>query len=397
MMIQCTGKRRRSEGGYAVLGTIAIIGMVAATAVTTLGTANIGNRQSSTTAAALAQAKLALISRAASDSNHPGSLPCPDAVTNIAGNNVPNDGIADLLAGTACPSIIGHLPWRTLGLPDLRDADGERLWYMVAPGYQDSSAKVINPGTSGQITGYECDGTPPATQTWPCDTPRAVAATPWVAVVFAPGKILGGQLRDPAHANDFAQFLESYNPADPLRLRVEAGTVQNDRIAAISADDIFALTQRRVANELQVVLARYYATTAARGKAGLPWPAATCTSSTVCPAAPISAPLPPTARGYLPSDDADLNQIMAEQNMAWFDRNHWRTTVSYVIDANCTLTGNVTQCGGTFATLSTAPLPGGTTVIGSVANAFAPGTRAIIAFSGIAGGTAKTQIATAIQ
>ena len=99
-----------SQRGYAMLATITLVGLFAAAAVTThLGADALGNRQSNTTANALAQAKQALISRAASDSNHPGSLPCPDAVTNIAGNNVPNDGIADLLAGNACPQHIGQI------------------------------------------------------------------------------------------------------------------------------------------------------------------------------------------------------------------------------------------------------------------------------------------------
>ena len=390
--------RRQPQRGYAMLATIAVIGVAATAAVTTtFGTTSAGSRQSTKTSTALAQAKQALISRAASDANHPGSLPCPDAVTNIAGNNVPNDGIADLLAGQSCPSSIGHLPWRTLGLPDLRDADGERLWYMLAPAYQDSPSKVINPGTSGQITAYECADDQPATQAWPCDHPRAVSATPWVAVVFAPGKQLGDQMRDAAHANDVAQFLESYNPADPLRLRIAAGAAHNDRVATISSDDIFALAQRRIANELQVVLAKYHAATAAQGEARLPWPAAACSSSTLCAATPLSAPLPATARGFLPSDDAELNQIMAAQNMAWFDHNHWRTTMTYSIDAGCAATDVTALCGAAVATLAAAAFPAGTTVVGGISNTLPPGTRAVLAFAGVAGGTAKTRIAFALQ
>ncbi len=390
-------KRRQNERGYALLATIATIGAVATAAATTLATTTSGKQLSGKTSAVLAQAKQALISRAASDANHPGSLPCPDAVTNIAGNNVPNDGIADLLAGSACPSSIGRLPWRTLGLPDLRDADGERLWYMIAPAYHDSSAKIINPGTSGQINGYECADSQAASTAWPCDAPRAVTAAPWVAVVFAPGKLLAAQLRDSAHANDFTQYLESYNPADPLRLRLAAGADHNDRLAAIAADDIFALVQRRVAAELQTVLAKYLAATAAQGQVKLPWPATACATSTQCDASPLNAPLPATARGYLPSDDTLLNQIMTAQNMAWFDHNHWRTTISYSIDSNCSGAGTAAQCGGAFSTQTAAALPAGTTVVGGISNTPAPGTRAVISFAGVAGGSAKTRIAFTLQ
>jgi hypothetical protein len=378
-----------------MLATITTIGMLATAAVTTtLGGAALENRQAAKTSAALATAKQALISRAASDANHPGSLPCPDAVTNIAGNNVPNDGIADLLSGNACPSNIGRLPWRTLGLPDLRDADGERLWYLVAPAWQDSPAKIINTGTGGQIYGYECDGNETAAP-WPCANPRAVAGAPWVAVVFAPGRLLAAQLRDGAHAGDVAQFLESYNAADPMRLRIvaDSGAANSDRLAGITADDIFALVERRVAAELQAVLSQYLAATTALGQPALPWPAAACTTSTSCATTALAAPLPPAAAGFLPSDDARLNALMAAQGMAWFDANHWRTTFSYAIDSNCAAGGITAQCGEAFVTTAAAPFAPDTTVIGGIANALAAGTRAVIAF---AGGSAKTRIAIAL-
>jgi hypothetical protein len=58
----------------------------------------------------LIQAKEALIARAVTDdpTSRPGSLPCPDT---------DDDGSAELFVGNACPSYIGRLPWRTLGLP----------------------------------------------------------------------------------------------------------------------------------------------------------------------------------------------------------------------------------------------------------------------------------------
>ena len=385
----------RHARGYAMLAMIATIGMAATIAIAGLS-ATIGRNQTTqTTAAALAQAKQALISRAASDANHPGSLPCPDAVTNIAGNNVPNDGVADLLAGPACPSMIGRLPWRTLGLPDLRDADGERLWYFVAPAYQDSSAKIINPGTAGQITGYDCANQEAASRTWPCDNPRAIG-TAWVAVVFSPGKAFGAQVRDAAHAGDYAQYLESFNPADPYRLRVAANAESNDRLATISPDDIFAIAQRRIANELQAVLTKYFAATAAQGSASMPWPAAACTSAVRCAASPLTAPLPAIVRGYLPSDDSQLNQIMAAQNMTWFDHNQWRNTLTYLLDANCADGGNASQCGNAFAASERTQFDANTVLVGGSAGAMAVNTRAALAFGGVSGAQ-KTRLLIAIQ
>ena len=105
------------------------------------------------TRAVLEQARAALIARAVSDANRPGSLPCPDAVTSTP-NNVPDDGIADLLVGNACPSYIGRLPWRTLGVGDLRDAHGERLWYALSPNFRDDNSVQINSDSKGTLTVY---------------------------------------------------------------------------------------------------------------------------------------------------------------------------------------------------------------------------------------------------
>lgn len=388
------------QRGYVLLSMVAVIGLLTATAATSIGETALVRQLSDKNKMVLAKAREALISRAASDANHPGSLPCPDAVTNIPGNNIPNDGIADLLSGTACPSAIGRLPWRTLGLPDLRDADGERLWYLLAPAYQDSTAKIINPSTGGQIAGYECTENAPASPVWPCAAPRLVSPAPWVAVIFAPGKLLPGQNRDAAHTADVLQFLESYNAAEPLKLRTAAGGAHNDRLSGITADDLFAIVQRRVAREVQSALSIYHATATTAGQTRLPVTASQCTSSTLCDAAPLAAVPPATARGYLPSNDSRLNQIMAAQNMSWFDRNHWRNTMTYTMDTRCATERAGEPCGMALATASTPLFASGTLLIGSANNAVPSGTRAIISFAGVStvsGGTTKTRLAFAIQ
>src|SRR5688572_15166249 len=57
----------------------------------------------------LGQIRDALAAYAAAHPKRPGALPCPD--TN-------DDGDAEVLVGVAytCPSYLGRLPWRTLGL-----------------------------------------------------------------------------------------------------------------------------------------------------------------------------------------------------------------------------------------------------------------------------------------
>ena len=68
------------------------------------------------TRTSLEYARQALIGRAIGDANRPGSFPCPDG---------DDDGSADLFVGSNCATYIGRLPWRTLGIGDLRDESGE--------------------------------------------------------------------------------------------------------------------------------------------------------------------------------------------------------------------------------------------------------------------------------
>ncbi|MEO8003766.1 MAG: hypothetical protein ABI771_02590, partial [Betaproteobacteria bacterium] len=78
-----------------MLALVIIALAVGSLAVTMLSTFGTKLRSERVTEAALAKAKEALIAYAATDLNRPGELPCPDILTNIAGNNIPNDGIAD--------------------------------------------------------------------------------------------------------------------------------------------------------------------------------------------------------------------------------------------------------------------------------------------------------------
>ena len=148
------------------------------------GFRSIGYSKNVKTDAALALARDALLGRALSDATRPGSLPCPDAVTNVV-NNVPGDGVADLLAGSNCPRYIGRFPWKTLDLPELRDGDGELLWYALSPAFVDAIA--INTDSIGTITAYSGSNT-------------GVISSRAVAVVFSPGAPIGTQARSPTQS-----------------------------------------------------------------------------------------------------------------------------------------------------------------------------------------------------
>ncbi len=105
-----------------------------------------------------------------------GYLPCPD---------LNGDGEADP-CGTADEASIGLLPYKTLGLPDLRDSSGGCLWYAVSGTFKNdpkATASVMNWDTQGQFMIKDGSGTILAAP----DDPKDGAA----AVIFAAGPTLG--------------------------------------------------------------------------------------------------------------------------------------------------------------------------------------------------------------
>lgn len=256
------------QHGIALLLFVTVLATAAATVtVKALNHASQNNQlvRDKITAAALAQAKDALIGRAVSDANRPGSLPCPDMVTNVS-NNVPNDGIADLLQGNDCPSYIGRLPWKTLDLPDLRDGSGERLWYVLSRNFRDdNSAQPINSDLKGTLTVYASDGS----------TPMTPPGSEAVAVIFAPGAVLATQNRGNTKVNDATQYLEQFNCPGPncRNNAVAAGPfiagpildasrnpLLNNKLLVIRARDIMPAIEKLVAKQLNNWLQTYYAT-----------------------------------------------------------------------------------------------------------------------------------------
>jgi hypothetical protein len=187
---------------------------------------------------ALAQAKAGLIAYAAADANRPGSLPCPD--TN-------NDGSAEPYSGSDCPSYIGRLPWRTLGLPDLRDGSGERLWYAVTGVFARNpscgSACPLNTDTKGTLT---VTGISPAANV--------------IAIAFAAGPTIGAQNRSTANQNNVAHYLEGGNETGIGTSTFVSGTTTttfNDRLLLLSGADVMTPVEMRAAREILTLLWAY--------------------------------------------------------------------------------------------------------------------------------------------
>jgi hypothetical protein len=228
-----------SQRGQALLAILVVLGMgFGALIYTLIRPAATSLESDRITNAALAQARDALIGYAAGDDNRPGSLPCPDT---------DNNGSAQLYSGSYCPSEIGRLPWRTLGLPDLSDGSGERLWYAVSRDYSrnPSGAPALNSDVPGQLT---ITGTAPAPNV--------------IAIVFAPSAVVGNQVRKKgtAEENLVQNYLEGGNEVASATTFV-SGTVSaafNDRLYAITRDALLGPVEMRVAREARAVLRAFF-------------------------------------------------------------------------------------------------------------------------------------------
>jgi hypothetical protein len=211
-----------------VLGTVAVL-------LSTPNVAALKVERDKVTERVLSQAKAALIGRAARDDARPGSLPCPDT---------DGDGTAELFAGNDCPAYIGFLPWRTLGLPELRDGSGERLWYALSPSFRDHpTAEPINSDKRADIETQSAAG--------------VLIAGDLVALIIAPERALAGQVRPGGSASNYVEFV---NPTPPLAgtppvytYQLQAGS--NDSILPISQRDLFSVVDRAVYTRIRDTIA----------------------------------------------------------------------------------------------------------------------------------------------
>jgi hypothetical protein len=231
------------------------------------------------TALALVQAKEALLGYAASDVNRPGSLPCPD---------INDDGLSRTGVDYPCSQIVARLPWQELGLQDLRDGAGERLWYAISPVFAANRTTALNSiSTLGQITIRNSQGTV-------IFDASASPSTGVIAVIVAPGQVLTRQgATNPqdrsctggggCNANlvcqapyqsvakcapqnyldilmgseDNSNFV-SPPPTTPQNgfilgpiIDASGRTIVNDRLLLITASDIFPMIKKRIFGEIR--------------------------------------------------------------------------------------------------------------------------------------------------
>ncbi len=193
-----------------------------------------------TTSANLIQAKQALIGYAITypdkiNSNFgPGYLPCPD---------LDNDGDAEGSCALAGPVnwTIGRFPFETLEVTELKDASGQKLWYVLSDNFRNNpKLEPLNSETSGQLTVDDDDDI--------------------VAIIIAPGAPLNGQNRDPG-VTDIAIEISNYLEADNNDFDTDFVTTDagefNDRLVFITRQDLMEQVEKRVLGEVKTFLSDY--------------------------------------------------------------------------------------------------------------------------------------------
>lgn len=251
-----------------VLGTAALL-------VGSLSNSTIQIERDKQTARSLALAKDALIGYATSvnlfnGSDRLGDLPCPDT---------DNDGVAG--SASSSPALkcnsqsqrIGRLPWKTLGIADVRDGSGERLWYAVSNNFKNNDRiGNLNSDSSGSISIFSTSGS---------QINNGADNSGAIAVIFAPNEPITRQdnvvqTRGTANLNTAINYLDnitiggitqdnaSFIDGSTLngfiqgRIRDANGTtILNDQLMVITKAMLLPAMQKRVAAEVKLCLEDY--------------------------------------------------------------------------------------------------------------------------------------------
>lgn len=290
----------RQKGAALLVMMLVVIVGAAALLVSKLNRNGSSLRQVSATQEALAVAKDALLAYAmAYPDKMPGTavqLPCPDL---DAGGSTQDGEAHEFNCGAAGETMLGRLPWKTLGISAVSDGASECLWYVVSGEYKSAaaaSAAMLNPDSNGQLQLFQ-------SESGAIVEGQAAAGRP-VAMVIAPGPSLAGQVRqsrtqpDQQCSDDFniAAFLDSdggtgvSNAVISGAVAIEqfvraAGSVDglNDRVLTISREELAGLVYERhdFAMQIRQLTEAVAQCVAAYGKSNpgglsdlrLPWPA----------------------------------------------------------------------------------------------------------------------------
>jgi type II secretory pathway pseudopilin PulG len=255
------------QQGIALLMLLSLLSLVAlAFSLQQFNLFRLRQHQQTQTQQALAQARQALLAYAAkpiSETNptcgkncpRPGDLPCPD---------LDNDGDAEISCGKTQNLRLGRLPWKTLGLGDIRDGAGERLWYAVSNQYKNNPRLLpLNSDSVGGITLRNIQGN------MVLNSSLGQGA---VALVIAPNAPLTRsdnvqQLRSPEfalNANQYLDLAQGEDNADFIdndsngfitgEIQQNGKVILNDSVLVLSQVSMNQVMQARVLAEVMQAL-----------------------------------------------------------------------------------------------------------------------------------------------
>jgi type II secretory pathway pseudopilin PulG len=242
----------RQRGAIAILALLLLIAAVGCVVALQLLLPATEAARRRATERAMARAREALIAYAADRPIDPivgpGYLPCPD---------IDDDGWAEATCGSLSGDSgqaqrLGRLPWKTLGLADLREAGGEPLWYAVSTKYKGLLNCTASPAcvdmspdaALGTITVRDASG-PLLHDGTIADAARANQGGA-VALVIAPASR--------APSGDNAGFVDRSDAAGRPRNADGFTLGAGDGIAALGYGDVMPRVMRRVALEVAACL-----------------------------------------------------------------------------------------------------------------------------------------------
>ena len=327
----------RAQRGAALLLTLLVaLTLSLALFFKTSSTAAARLARERATEQAMAQAKAALIAWSMVQGDlgdgiydRPGSLPCPD---------LGDTGTAPGACSTATGKSLGRLPWKTLGIDDLRDADGERLWYALSNSFRVSNSAAINSDTRGQIQLYAGDGT----------TLLTPAGEELAAIIFAAGPPLAGQDRV-AGSNAATNYLDASPPwnnasapgpfiSGPLR-NAQGDIAINDRVLALSTRELIGAVEKRALSEAQSALAAFALANATK------YPNPARSNDAICLSTISNITSNNTCANF--GSDACFGRLPEDAlgTLApWFLRNGWGRVLIYAVDKNSVVDPGGVDC-----------------------------------------------------
>jgi type II secretory pathway pseudopilin PulG len=264
---------RARQRGQAILLSLILVLMIAAIGITRYAAsgATINSQNIANNAEQMSMIKMALILYARNGRNpapaacpsttnaRPGELPCPD---------LDGDGIEECLCTAS--QRVGRVPWKTLGIPEPKDAAGETFWYVLSasnrPWTSTGSPTAINSDTKGTLP------------VWKDDMVNNLTNEA-IAVIIAPGAEIGTQSRRPNHnaactltgttiaeswcANNYMEdtpgggFNWKNNGPFVMTLSTQSTGTFNDQLMPVMMTDILPLIEQKVGSDLVTLFKQY--------------------------------------------------------------------------------------------------------------------------------------------